>query len=303
MGVCCSRNVDEPVAKFLEKAEKEKLNIGKEDVYKRGIYSLDGTKSLSVNELKEIFTSQFVFNDQYDFYYYDFFVKDNKDKIYNIDIKINKKGNNDPIINIKELNEENTTTLTNPRNEDVVDYINYNTYTNSPKKVKTKPSLITLSKKDHDIFNEESKNVMSPRLTTLSSRSNDNNMVLHGSNLSSPVKSVKTDLNRVLTKFKANANKLNIPYGSDDNLIKAIELIEQKNKAIIEIETDIFEYKQTDSGIEYKFSFIESKNIRYVCDVTMDTEGDFVFLHKPNQKQSVDKNKDVPLPTISSLVK
>ena len=278
MGVCCGRNVDEPISRFIEKAAKERINIGKEDIFRKGVYSIDSSRvpGLDLSNIKEIFTSQFVYNDQPDSYYYDFFIKDNMDKLYNIEINILKNSNHAPVYSFKELRDE-----VKPKEEEiVVDYMKYNTESihSSPKKVRTK--VITIPKKDNDIFAEESKNVLSPpRLSALSSsRSNDR--------FCSPVKTERTDVDTVLLRFKKNADRLGIPYGCDEYLIRAIGLIEKKNKVITEIETDIFEYNESDKGIEYKFSFIESKQIRYICDILMDDEEDTVFLHKPNQKIS-----------------
>jgi hypothetical protein len=290
MGVCCGRNVDEPVSRFFEKASKERLIIGNEDIFRNGIYSIEKKDGLKVSDIQEIYTSQFVYNNQPDSHYYDFFVKDLKDKMYNIEIKVLKNTNHQPISTIRELRDEEST---KPKEEEVVvDYMKYNTSTNTsspPKKVKNRNNVITIPKRDNDLFLEESNNILSPpRLTTLSSRSNDN-YVYSSNKFSSPIKTVKTDIDTVLTKFKQNADKISLSYGCDEYLIRAIGLIEKKNKIITEIETDIFEYNESEKGIEYRFSFIESKRIRYVCDILMDTEEDTVFLHKPNQKISVDK--------------
>jgi hypothetical protein len=277
MGVCCARNVDEPITRFIEKAAKERINIGKEEIFRRGISTIDSKRvpGLDLSNIKEIFTSQFVYNDQPDSYYYDFFIKDNLDKLYNVEINILKNTNYPPIYTFRELRDEVK------QDEEVVDYMKYNTESihSSPKKV-NRTKVITIPKKDNDIFTEESKNniLSPPRLSALSTRNNDR--------FCSPIKSERTDIDTVLLRFKKNADRLGIPYGSDEYLIRAIGLIEKKNKVIIEIETDIFEYNESDKGIEYKFSFIESKQIRYVCDIMMDNEEDNVFLHKPNQKIS-----------------
>jgi hypothetical protein len=297
MGVCCGRNVDEPVSKFLEKAAKERIKIGNEEIFKRGIYSIDGSKitGLDLSEIKEIFTSHFVYNDHSDSHYYDFFVKDFKDKMYNVEINILKNSHHQPVYTIRELRDDENTKRTD-NNEEVIDYMKYNTNSNlvtnnESKKVKSRNNkVIVLSKKDNNIFTEESKNLMSPvRLTTLSSRSNDNSYVYPTNKFSSPIKTTKTNIESVLASFKENAEKSGISYGNDEYLTRAIGLIETKNKVITHIETDIFEFNETDRGIEYKFSFIESMKRRYICDIIMDNECDTIFLHKPNQKSSIDR--------------
>jgi hypothetical protein len=96
MGVCCGRNINEPISIFIKKAREKKINLGIEEMFKEAVLIAQEYKSdkLEIGEIVEILDNNFSFTDNFHqfgiSFMYAFHVKDDKGETFRCNVIISK---------------------------------------------------------------------------------------------------------------------------------------------------------------------------------------------------------------------